>query len=174
MYINVYICIYSPKEDFSAKNCNSHLFYYNTRRQIYFFILWSHVPFLRKGWQRFVGSLNCQVSFAKEPYCCRALSQKRPGNLGSLQIVATSYARTLPVKNHSLSLSLSLSLSFWTSVTSLTSAQFLSFSLAMFLQVCFHIFSCFIFWQKLRKKIQPCSFSNIYTLLTNPHLYTLF
>jgi len=30
------------------------------------------------GWQRFVGSLNCHVSFAKGPYFCRALLQKGP------------------------------------------------------------------------------------------------
>jgi len=30
------------------------------------------------GWQRFVGSLNCHVSFAKRPHFCRALLQKGP------------------------------------------------------------------------------------------------
>ena len=42
------------------------------------------------GWQRCVGSLKCQVSFAKELYFCRALVQKKlktPDDLGSLLIV---------------------------------------------------------------------------------------
>jgi len=45
------------------------------------------------GWQRRVGSLKIKVSFFKKksPYFCRALSQKRPENLGSLRNVATAY-----------------------------------------------------------------------------------
>ena len=33
---------------------------------------------INMGWHRFLGSLNCHVSFAKEPYKNRALLQKRP------------------------------------------------------------------------------------------------
>ena len=41
------------------------------------------------GWLKLVGSLKIQVSFAKEPLFCRALLQKRPIFLGSIQAVAT-------------------------------------------------------------------------------------
>jgi len=47
------------------------------------------------GWPRFVGSLNGQVSFVNEPYKIGALLQKRPENLGSLQIVASPYTKKL-------------------------------------------------------------------------------
>ena len=41
------------------------------------------------GWQRWVGSLEYHVSFAKESYKNGAHLKKRPSNLGSLQIIAT-------------------------------------------------------------------------------------
>jgi len=41
------------------------------------------------GWLRFVGSLNLQVSFAKEPYKRYDILQKRPAILRSLLIVGT-------------------------------------------------------------------------------------
>ena len=41
------------------------------------------------GWQRLVGSINCQSSSKKEPYCCRALLQKKPEKLSSLLFAVT-------------------------------------------------------------------------------------
>jgi len=43
------------------------------------------------GWLRLVGSLNLQVSFAKEPYKRDYSLQKRPVILRSLLIEATPY-----------------------------------------------------------------------------------
>ena len=45
------------------------------------------------GWLRLVGSLNLQVSFAKEPYKRDDILQKRPVILRSLLIVATPYPK---------------------------------------------------------------------------------
>jgi len=46
---------------------------------------------LDMGWLRFVGSLNLQVSFAKEPYKRDDILQKKPIILRSLLIAATAY-----------------------------------------------------------------------------------
>ena len=43
------------------------------------------------GWLRLGGSLNSQVSFAKEPYKSDYILQKRPMILRRLLIVATPY-----------------------------------------------------------------------------------
>jgi len=48
-------------------------------------------PCQHMGWLRLVDSLQLQVSFAKEPYKRDDILQKRPMNLRSLLIVATSY-----------------------------------------------------------------------------------
>ena len=47
------------------------------------------------GWLRLVGSLELQVSFAKEPYKIDDILQKRPIILRSLFIVATPYVAAL-------------------------------------------------------------------------------
>jgi len=44
------------------------------------------------GWLRLVGSIKLQVSFAEYSFFYRALLQKRPGVLRSLQVVATPYS----------------------------------------------------------------------------------
>jgi len=75
------------------------MYIYHTLRVMYdlYYVLFDmyyilHIAYGRHmGWQRFMGSLNCQVSFAKEPYKFRILFQKRPGNVGSVQVVATPY-----------------------------------------------------------------------------------
>jgi len=50
-------------------------------------------PKRRMGWQRLVGSLKLQVSFAEYRLFYRALLQKRPTILRRLLIVATPYPR---------------------------------------------------------------------------------
>lgn len=55
-----------------------------------------------------VGSLNCRASGAKKTCKDRALSQKRLGNLGSVQIVSPHTITTI-TNTHQLALSLSLS-----------------------------------------------------------------
>jgi len=48
--------------------------------------IWRHA---KMGWWGFVDSLNCHVSFEKVSFLWRALLQKRPDLVGSLQNVAT-------------------------------------------------------------------------------------
>ena len=50
-------------------------------------------PYMTMKWQRFVGSLKIQVSFAKEPTQTGALLQTRPNILRSLQKIATPQSR---------------------------------------------------------------------------------
>ena len=50
-------------------------------------------PYMTMQWQRFVGSLKIQVSFAKEPTQTGALLQTRPNILRSLQKIATPQSR---------------------------------------------------------------------------------
>jgi len=53
--------------------------------------IWSSSAFVGMGWLRLVGSLQLQVSFAKEPYKKDDILQKRPIILRSLLIVAPPY-----------------------------------------------------------------------------------
>jgi len=52
--------------------------------------------YVAMGWQRCICSVKFQVSFAKEPYICRALLQKRLMFLVSLQNVST-YIRSASI-----------------------------------------------------------------------------
>ena len=47
------------------------------------------------GWQRLVGSVNCKVSFATEPYFCKALLQKRPDIEGACELLPPHSSKTL-------------------------------------------------------------------------------
>ena len=49
------------------------------------------VDVIHMGWLRLVGTLKAQVSFAEYHIFYRALLQKRPIILRSLQVVATPY-----------------------------------------------------------------------------------
>lgn len=47
------------------------------------------------GGNKFAGSLNCQVSLAKNTYFCGAPLRKRLDNLKSLHMVATPYMKRI-------------------------------------------------------------------------------
>jgi len=70
--------------------CNSHL---NHTPKSFMYIYRTHnaVMYTYMGWLRLVGSIQLQVSFAKEPYQRDDILQKRPIILSILLTVATPY-----------------------------------------------------------------------------------
>jgi len=79
------------------------------------------------GWLRLVGSLNLQVSFAKEPYKRDYILQKRPANLRSLLSVAAPYIFVNDSNSHGSSFG---STSPTNKFASLTNSKVLGVSLA--------------------------------------------